>query len=241
VKIVLLGTQEYNWMLPPFEYFFRKYWGDDLITYVTDKVVLLPPNWYCLQVPAYTEGKWDWGNYFNNGLMSIFEYFEDELLIILLLDHWFNQSVNIILINYLVEYMLEHPNIIRGNLTAGTCLDSYGEKIDEYKGLEIITVGSAHQHCSFGGGITFCPSIFNRKRMLELLNGLSFSFHRTESEGTKMMRLKPHLYTVGTRQPILYRTHALHHCRHGVISCEGLSSEDKQHIRRLVSNEIIFE
>ena len=222
-KIILLGTHEYNWLLNPFMFLFRKYWGSGKIVYITDKVI---DDIDCMQVPAYSEGVWNWHQWFSNGLVSICEYYKDELLVVFLLDHWLNRPVNLNYVNQLAEYMHQHDNIIRGNLTVGTCLDNYGKIIDTYKDLDIVSVPSHHRHCSFGGGITFCPSIFNANNLLKVL-GNHWSFHDTEKLGTESMN---NLKSIGTKQPILYRTHAMYHQKRNTVSLVGLNDDIKEMI-----------
>lgn len=239
VKILLLGTHDYEWCIKPFSYLFKKYYGNDKIVYVADYLLNdLADNIEYLQVPAYSEGIWNWHEWFSNGLKSIFEYFDNELCLIFLLDHFISQKVNLNYLNQLSEYMLNHPNIVRGNLTTGTCLDGYGKIIDRYEDLDIITIPANHRHCSFGGGITFCPSIFNGNNMIKIL-GNHWSFHATEKVGTEVMATTQ-LKSVGTKQAILYRTHALHHCKKS-ISLVGLNENDKSVIKEMIPDGMSIE
>lgn len=231
--VILLGTHEYEWCITPFNYLFNKYWGNEQIIYIADYLINpLPDNIEFMQVPAYSEGEWNWAQWFSNGLASIFQYFENELLIIFLLDHWLNTPVKVDLVNQAIEYMKHKPRILRCELTAGTCLDSYGNQIDTYKDLEIISVPPNHKHCSFGGGVTFSPSIFNSKNGLQIL-GDHWSMHQTEKWGTEMM-VTSKLKSIGTKQAILYRTHALSHQTPKQISLEGLNNKDKEVIKEMI-------
>lgn len=233
MKIILLGTQNYNWLIPMFLYLFRTYWGEDEIIYITDKPEKhVYQNFEMMQVPAYIEGEWDWYHWFSNGLMSICEYFENELLIIFLLDHFINRPVNLRNVYSLLDYMSENKNVVRGNLTVGTCLDAYGSVTDKYNDLDIVTVPPHHHHCSFGGGITFCPSIFNSNNLLKVLKS-GWSFHQTEKFGTEAMA---NLISVGTKQPILHRSHALRHQNHNTIDLTDLIEDDKRVIKELLPN-----
>lgn len=232
--VILLGTHEYEWCIPLFNYLFKKYWGNEQIIYIADYLINpLPANIEFMQVPAYSEGEWNWAQWFSNGFASICQYFENELLIVFLLDHWLNAPVKIDLVNQLLEYMKTHSNILRGNLTAGTCLDGYGKEYATYKDLDIVYVPAHNLHCSFGGGVTFCPSIFNPKNTLRVL-GNHWSMHQTEKLGTERMSEISELKSIGTKQTILYRTHALSHQTPKQISLEGLNENDKEVIKEMI-------
>ncbi len=233
MKILLLGTHEYNWCLKPFTYLFKKYWNGDLI-YVTDRIIHLD-NFECMQVPAYKEGIWNWRIWFTEGLYSVLDYFNENLFTILLLDHWLNKQVNIEYVNTLAEYMNNNNDVVRGNLTADTCVNIYGKYVETYRDLNIITVDKNSLDCSYGAGITFCPSIFNKTNLFKIMNRC-WSFWELENVGTKEMLSRKNLITVGTEQTILSRVHALSH-HNKIVTLTGLNEEDKAVIRELIPNE----
>lgn len=230
VKILLLGTHEYNWCLQPFTHLYKKYWGSEFI-YVTDRLIK-SPDFECIQVPAYSEGIWNWKIWFAEGLYSILNYFDENLFTILLLDHWLNKPVKVEYVNMLAEYMSSNNEILRGNLTADTCLNLYGEYIRTYKELDLITVPKNSLDCSYGAGITFCPSIFNKENLFKIMNRC-WNFWELENVGTKEMLSHKNLLTIGTKQSILSRVHALSH-HNNFVNMQGLPEEDKSIIKEMI-------
>ena len=239
MDIIVLGTHEYQWALWPFAALFQKYWGDQVVTYVGDRLEgPLPENLEFVQVPAYSQGVWNWEHWFGNGLMSILENVgEDPVVALFLPDHWLCAKVNKRKVQGLEAYVLRHPTL-RANLTAGTCLDQHGEVVRSWYGMEIVSVPPWDIHCGQSGGVTFAPALWDRELLLKLLER-HWSLWGAEKLGTEKFaregiqgRQYPEIRSVGTRPAILKRAHGMYHGQPRTVFLEDLSPEDQETVRR---------
>jgi len=231
MHICVVGTHQYQWALWPFAGLFYKYWGPGTVTYCGDRLEgELPDNLEFVQVPAYLMGEWPWESWFGNGLRSYLETVDDPIVALFLPDHWICDMVHDDLVLALHDYMLEHEDVVRGNLTAGTPLDQYGELLDTWEGIEIIGVSPTHPHASLNGGMTFCPSLWNREWLIKLLEP-SWDLWQCETLGTRKVA-EEGLRAVGTRPPALRRVHGLSHRQPETVFLEGLRGEDWALVRR---------
>jgi len=237
MDIIVIGTHEYQWALWPFAALFQKYWGDETVTYVGDRLEgPLPDNLEFVQVPAYKEGVWNWEHWFGAGLMSILEEVgTDPVVALFLPDHWLCEKVNKRKVKGLEAYTLRFPTL-RANLTAGTCLDQHGEVVRQWYGMDIVSVSPSDPHCSFGGGVTFAPALWDRERFHRLLER-HWSLWGTEQLGTEKFAregLYPEVRSVGTRPGILKRAHGLYHGQPRTVFLGDLEGEDRETVARHV-------
>jgi len=240
MDIIVVGTHEYQWALWPFAALFQKYWSDQTVTYVGDRLEgPLPENLEFVQVPAYTQGVWNWQHWFGNGLRSILEEVgTDPVVALFLPDHWLCEKVNKRKVKGLEAYVLRHPTL-RANLTAGTCLDQHGEVLRQWYGMDIVSVPPDHHDCSLLGGVTFTPALWDRELFHRLLER-PWSLWGAEKLGTEKFAregLWPHgkypaVRSVGTRPAILKRAHGMYHGQPRTVHLEDLSSEDQEMVRR---------
>jgi len=231
MHICVVGTHQYQWALWPFAGLFQKYWGPGTVAYCGDHLAGdLPPNLEFVQVPAYRMGEWPWQHWFGNGLRSYLETVDDPIVAMFLPDHWIKDPVDGGLVLALHDYMLAHGDVVRGNLTAGTALEQHGQVVDEWEGTEIISVSPTDPHASIDGGMTFCPSLWNRELLIDLLEP-SWNLWDCEILGTRKVA-ELGLRSVGTRPPALRRVHGLSHLQPKVVFLNGLRGEDWALVRR---------
>ena len=242
MDIIVVGTHEYQWALWPFAALFQKYWGDDPVTYVGDRLEgPLPDNLEFVQVPAYGEGIWPWDEWFGNGLRSILENVgQDPVVALFLPDHWLCAKVNKRKVQGLEAYVLRHPTL-RANLAAGTCLDQHGEVLRTWYGMEIVSVPPWDIHCGQSGGVTLAPALWDRELLLKLLEP-SWSLWGAEKLGTEKFaregtqgRQYPEVRSIGTRPAILKRAHGMYHAQPRTVFVEDLGEEDRETVRRYLA------
>lgn len=223
--VVVIGTQEYNWLIEPFAALFDKYWGEHILYIGDTPPKQLPANVTFMQVPVYTHGVWPWDHWFGNGLLSICRYFAGDIIALFLLDHWLNRPVDLEVVNGLSEYMRSHPLVVRGNLTDQDGWEQ-AEIIDHCNGLDILHISPYDSSHSFHGGITFCPSLWNVDRLLKVIQP-AWTLWECELLGTRAIA-NHQLISVGTRPAALGRTHGLFHKEPNRVSLAGLNDEDRQ-------------
>jgi hypothetical protein len=235
METIIVGTHDYEWALHPFMHLWRKHWGDQPVTWWGDRRTGkdLPEGLRFARVPAFGEGSWPWDHHFGRGLISILEAVEADTVAIFLPDHWISAPVDPRQVNALAGFMEASGRVLRGNLTAGTCLEGHGDVIKRYKRFDVVSVAPTDHHCSFGGGMTFCPSLWNRAALAGLLEP-HWNLWACEKVGTeKFARTlwKRGWVSVGTRPGLLRRCHGLSHLQPQAVSLAGLEPEDAAFVR----------
>ena len=185
------------------------------------------------QVPAYREGIWDWGLWYSDGLRSILEAF-GGLVAMFLPDQWLVAPVDKDAVGVLASYMGEHGDVVRGNLTAGTCLDLHGGIIEERGGHEIVQVHPGNPHCSIMGGTAGIAALWDAANFASVLES-GWNLWDVEKRGTdRMAREWPRWRSVGIRPAPVRRAHALSQHRRGVVNLDGMSGEDRETVRGML-------
>lgn len=235
IETVVLGTAEYQWALRPFSYLFRKFWPNQHIIWYGDRVTEpIPHGIEFRRVPCYSEGIWPWEPWFSNGLRSVLDDLDGFIVALFLPDHWLSGPVGVEAVNALHDWMDRKGNVMRGELTAGTCLEIYGEHVATVAGHEIVSVRPDHAHCGLGGGITFSPALWNRALLRDLLEP-AWNLWQTESLGTRrMVKRAPEIYSVGMRPFPLQRCHGLRHAQPQTANLDTLEPEDAEIVRGML-------
>lgn len=228
MKIILTGTQAYNWVLPIFGHLFEKYWGEPFLYIGDTPPPQLPNNVTFQPLQTFKEGIWPWDHWFGQGLREICQQFSGEIIALFLLDHWLNQPVDIDGVYQLAEYMRLNRQIIRGNLTTNGIWTN-SKSIDTYGRLEILYIPPWDKNNSLNGGITFCPSLWNTD-LLDKLIEPAWSLWDCEKLGTERLVKNPKIYAIGTRPYLLSRTHAMFHKDPHRISLENMQPDDRQFV-----------
>jgi hypothetical protein len=238
VEIVLVGTADYSWAVRVFARLFNEHFGKVPVTWYGDREadVGLPSNFRFKRVPAYAEGAWPWDHHFGNGLRSILGELADPTVLLFLPDHWLTRPVDKAGVRAMAGFMEESGRVLRGNLTAGTCLDQYGKVVRQVGRHDVVTVAPTDHHCSFGGGLSFCPSLWNRELLVSLLEP-HWDLWACEKVGTeKFARTlwRDGVVSAGVRPAPLHRCHGLSHAAPGAVNLTGLSGRDLEAVRGMV-------
>lgn len=226
---ILLGTSQYEWALYPFANLYSKYFGGPIL-YVTDRIEhALPDNVNLTIVPAFRNGIWDWATCFGEGLKSIGYYFTDQIIAIFLLDHWLNSPVDTEVIFSLERYMINHPEIIRVNLTDDLSWhSSETETIDTWENLEIIEIKPWSIHSGYNGGISFSPSLWRAELLARIVQS-GWSLWDCEKLGSEVIKVEyPKVRAIGSNPAVLTRAHGLVHGQPKIVNLVGLSSDDQK-------------
>lgn len=235
MKILLFVTKNYANLLPPFSYLFRKYFGNEEITVVSDKKLSmnLGEKFSYYVVPGYDRGQWDFKINFGDGLLKAMNHFEQSHYIVLFPDHWFYKKSVIKNLKTMWEYCQNNTDIVRANLTHGNCSQGYGQQITKYKNLTILKSDFSIDSCAFDSGITFCPSIFSTEHCNKILS-TGWSLWQCENLGTEVMKNYSDGYTITSKEPIIYREHVCsqQRLRNVLIDKEKFNSMDIEQIQK---------
>jgi hypothetical protein len=236
METIIIGTHEYQWALHPLAHLYQRYWSNDQLLWYGDRVEgPLPDNVEFRQVPAFGEGEWPWDHHFGRGLISILQALRDDVVCILLPDHWLSAGVDRRAVHTLERYMRTNK-VLRGNLTAGTCLDQHGVVVKSYRRYDVVGCAPTDHHCSFGGGLTFCPSLWSREGLLRLLEP-GWSLWESESVGTqkfaRMMWVEGWT-SVGIVPAPVKRCHGLSRAAPKAANLAGLAKGDREAVAAML-------
>lgn len=215
MKILLFVTQEYQNLLPPFFYLFRKYFGDNKVILVVDKplTVQLDANTESFVVPGYEKEAWNFKINFGDGMLKAMNHYEETHYIVLFPDHWLHNYTDIEGLRNLIEYCKTNEDVVRANIAADNCIQGYGFYLDTYKNLEILRGNLSQNTCVFESAISFCPSIFTTHHCNKLLS-TGWSLWECESLGTEALKNYDG-YTITAKENILFHEHVCSQHRKG--------------------------
>jgi hypothetical protein len=115
--IYVLTSDKYLWLLRGFSHLFNIYWGTDhevtVIGFDSPSTFVLPDNFGFLSVGEgdFPPEKW------SDALLTALAYREEELFVLMLEDYWLTRRVDVSGVRYMYDYMAEHSDILRGDLT----------------------------------------------------------------------------------------------------------------------------
>lgn len=225
-QVMIVASYAYEWAVQVAARLFAKYWPGRPVLYFADRFTgPFPDNVTPIRVPCYSEGVWPWAHWFGQGLISICEYLEEWPVLFLQADHWLNAPVDGEGIGVLAHYMSEHPDVIRGNVTAGTPLEAHGHEIVQWYGYSIIA-GDPRGLAGFDAALTFCPSLWNPTALKQIIEP-GWTFQQCEALGTKKMLAQAKYRTVGILPPPLSRAHVLRHAQPHTVFMHDVAPEDR--------------
>lgn len=163
VRVFVPTCDNYIWAVRPFAYLFNKYWSDNqqvVFAGFKPPSFSLTPNFRFFQIDKtdYPPEMW------SNGMIKMLNSFPDEFIILLLEDYWLTRPVNIDCVKACVDYMENHPRVLRIDLSddrqyAGGVFD-----VDTIKCYDIIETppGTQYQMSTQAG-------LWRKSLLLELL------------------------------------------------------------------------
>jgi len=204
MKIVVLSSNSYVWLLPAFAYCLNKHWPGkpavDVVHYDVPPPVL-PDNFHAVAVGSQEQYTW------SRGLISYLASISDEIVLLLLEDFFLLETVNLEALQELYSYMEA---------------DSRIAKIE----LSYHRLGYAHEDYAMLGGVqmllsgketlyqTCVQAALWRKDMLMLFLDPHEDAWQFEVQGTQRMIEARRLglwsgLILGTKPPILSYEHAV--------------------------------
>lgn len=197
-RVFVPTCDKYMWCMKPFAYMFNRMWSDRqqvIFGGFTPPEFSLPNNFRFFQIDNHDYPPERW----SNGLAKMLNAFPDEFIILMLEDYWLNRKVDIKGVEVCVDYLRDHPRVLRVDLTddrqyAGGVFD-----VDNYDHYDLIETppGTPYQMSTQAG-------VWRKSLLLELLPS-----NRTAWEIEINTAPPGNMRVLGTRQrPVAY-TNAL--------------------------------
>ena len=163
LRVFLLTCRKYAWTLRPFSYCFNLFWSSLQPVVVGGFEPLpfpLPPNFTFHQIDTYDYPARIW----SNGLIKLLNEVPDDYLVILFDDYWLCRGVDHGGVLTLLDYMRQHPNVVRFDLTADRLYGHMMKDIEFYGHYDIVECAEDAPY-----QFSFQAAIWNKKLLLELL------------------------------------------------------------------------
>ena len=199
MAVLVFVTRNYHWALKPFALQFNKYWGDEVLLVSEARPGFkLPDNFEWTRVPAYGEAIWPI-QYYSNGIISQLELMDDEVVTIMMPDHWLTRPVDRDKVAAFKRYPIERPHVVKAGLKADCSIVHHGQSLETFEGLDVVRCPRGSQHCGLDGGSALALGHWHRERALQVFQP-NWSPWQVETMGTERMnREHPDWFSVGTR------------------------------------------
>lgn len=134
MQVLVYTHQGAHWQLKPFAYLWNVYWSELQPVYVAggNPSVTLPSNFTWLKVESRIKERW------SDGLIEALRQLEAEIVLLSLEDYWLVRTVNVSAMGSLEDYMLNHKDIMKMDLTADRLHSGHAVDIDSWGHCDII-------------------------------------------------------------------------------------------------------
>lgn len=227
MKTIVLVADKYLWCLRPFMHQWNKYCGiPATIAGFTAPPFPLLDGFSFHSIGAmvdYPVNKW------SDALIETLHETDDEQVLIMLEDAWVVRSVNVGLVEKLSDYMADHPEVLRMDLTTDRLGNSAMRDYGSLDWVDLIHTPAPSEYM-----LSLCAGIWNKTQLLRYLIPGENPWS-VEIDGT---RRAEDAKVLGTRQFPMRHTFAM---RQGRMDLDAqwmkptnkLNDQDKEEIYRL--------
>jgi hypothetical protein len=234
IDVIVSVSDKYSWALLPFAYLFNKYWSPNqrvIVAGYTPPNAELPDNFYFHSIaqPQYGKEKWC------DGLVEFLEIYDRSHFVLLLEDYWLCRPVDLRVIDLAYQYMLEHPEVLRFDLTADRLYANGVQDIGYYGYLDLISAPKSAYEMSLQAGI------WNKQLLLDIIVSLPENRHSAwdlEIDGTTVVNhFSDTIKVVGTRQlPVRY-ANGMNNAMSNKVFYDRLIQEDIAEIKPMIPED----
>lgn len=219
-----MTCQPYQWAMRGFAYLFNHFWSElQEVVVITDvePSFELPPNFKVKSVNANKPlPKENW----SDGLIVTLQNIPDDVFVLLLEDYWLVRKVDNSGVDTLANYMREHPEILRMDLTDDRQYNGHMKDIGAWGHYDLVeTPNDSEYQMSLQAGI------WNRDLLLSIMRP-GLNPHEVELHLSPSLHERDDMRVLGTRQFL---------CRYaniylrGEIQSEQLALVPSQHLEEI--------
>jgi hypothetical protein len=239
--VLVFVNRNYHWTLRPFAHQFNKYWGDGpeddwfrvLVVSEVKPAFDLPDNFEYKRVPAFSEGEWP-VEYYSTGIASQLKEMNDQVVTILMPDHWLIEPVDVTQVNAMRGYLIDHPDVVKVGLKAQCSIIQSGVVAETFAGVDMMYCPKGNTHCQLDGGTALALGHWHRERLSQLLDSANWSPWQIETLGTqRMLREQPTWYSVGTRPGLVDYQDGVRHGQ-SLVYLDKLNEQDREEVKALL-------
>jgi hypothetical protein len=193
LPVYVTTCDRYLWAMRPFAYLFNTFWSSlQPVTVVgyREPDFDLPPNF-----DFYSAGKDGGQEHWTDGVIKFLQEAAADIFVLLLDDYWLNRKADNTGVGTLADYVAEHPDVLRLDLTTDRLYAGGMFEVESYGHYDIVETpfGTPYQMSTQAG-------IWRKSLLLELLKpGMSPWQVELQTQPPERMRV------LGTRQnPVRY-------------------------------------
>jgi hypothetical protein len=163
LRVLVPTISKYYWALRPFAYLFNTFWSELQPVIVAGYKPLgfsMPDNFafYSIDKEDYPKEKW------SDGIIKALRDIPDEFIVLLLEDYWLSRGVQHAAVASLHEYMKDHRDVLRMDLTADRLYAGGMYEIGHWGSLDIVETGPATPY-----QMSLQAGIWNKELLLRVL------------------------------------------------------------------------
>lgn len=216
MKVTVLTSDTHNWLLKGFFHQWEKYGKSPAVDYLHDPLALevagfTDPGFLPKGVPFFSIGKFT--DYpvqkWSDGLIRYLNTITDDLVILLLEDYWLIRQANRGLIYTAAGYMIDHPEVIRFDLSSDRMFNKEARYVGSIGLMDICEVKADYS-------ISFQAAIWRRDLLLQVLKPGETPWE-AELNGSRRLNQLPYRVVGSYQWPINY----LIACNKGKLDREG--------------------
>ena len=236
MDVVIYTHRDAHWCLPPFAYLFTRYWSGMQAVYVAggEPDVELPPNFHWLEVESRVKERW------SDGLIDALNILTADIVCLFLEDYWLCRYVAWDLIGSLEQYMLEHKDVLKIDLTADRLHSGRAVDVEPYGRADII---ETDWQTSYNYSLQL--GLWNRKHLLGCLHPemspWDFELQDKPREDLRVLATRNfpcrYLNAVGMQLDAKYR-YRIEHIREG-LGGKTIERIAPEHVQRMLELGIL--
>jgi len=209
LKICVLTSDNYLWALRPFSFLFNIFWSDRIRVNIfgfREPDFFLPVNFsfVSLRSEQYDHNSW------SSGLLDMLDIIKVDHFILMLEDYWLYESVDSKDVADLYDYMVDHPDVLRMDLSSERNSKRHVKVVDSYQGIQIVEAPPRTSYM-----MSFQAGIWNTNLMREIIVSHESPWD-AEIRGTFRLWERPDMKVLGTRRQPLKYTPAVRRHKNGM-------------------------
>lgn len=200
MQVVIYSSDKTSWALRPFAHLFNLYWSRDQRVAVfgnTPPDFALPANFTFQSVgPFKPVQQW------SNDLIVALNTIDDDVICMMMDDYWLNRQVNAQAVRWCYEYMRQHPNAIRFDMTTDRLYANGAQPYGAIGYLDVIKSDPKSQY-----NLSLQAGLWRRELLLEMLV-LNETPWEVEEKGSARLA-RTNYDVLGTKQSPIHYTIAV--------------------------------
>lgn len=236
IPTVVLTSDKNKHLLKGFAHQFDKHAG------VNNEVIIagfnppdfrLPPNYAFYSISNYEYPAHLW----SDAVIQFLQVMPHEIMLVLLEDYWCNKEIDVRAINHLSEYMVNHRDILRMDLTSDILYKN--NSLDRISGPGAKTIDTCHYldiievkpPCEYA--ISLQAAIWRKSLLLKYLVPGESPWQFEWNGTTRLNKDWPSVRFLGTRQNIMTYVNVSKAGHHGILLNDGFNCFREEDVREL--------